>query len=70
MKAVRKEWFADWLLYKHQFSGKILEFYRSENLGTKETAPKMKRSFTETVSITSVKKQNKTVIIFYENLGD
>jgi len=25
-------------------------------LGTKETAPKMKRSFVETVSITSVKK--------------
>jgi hypothetical protein len=70
MKAVRKEWFADWLLKNQQFSEeKILEFHRNENLGTKETSPKMKRAFVETVSITSVKKENKKVTMVYENLA-
>jgi uncharacterized protein with NRDE domain len=71
MKAVRKEWFADWLLENQQFSQeKILEFHQNENLGTKETSPKMKRAFVETVSITSVKKENKKVTMVYENLVD
>jgi hypothetical protein len=69
MKAVRKEWFADWLLENEQFSQeKILEFHQNENLGTKETSPKMKRAFVETVSITSVKKINKKATMAYENL--
>jgi uncharacterized protein with NRDE domain len=69
MKVVRKEWFADFLLDRHQFSQeKILEFHRNENLGTKETSPKMKRAFVETVSITSVKKENKKVTMCYEDL--
>jgi uncharacterized protein with NRDE domain len=69
MKAVRKEWFADWLLENETFSQeKILEFHQNENLGTKETSPKMKRAFVETVSITSVKKVNKKVTMAYENL--
>jgi hypothetical protein len=38
-------------------------------LGTKETSPKMKRAFVETVSITSVKKENKKVTMMYENLA-
>jgi hypothetical protein len=71
MKAVRKEWFADWLLENEQFSQeKILEFHQNENLGTKETSPKMKRAFVETVSITSVKKVNKKVTMAYKNLVD
>jgi hypothetical protein len=70
MKAVRKEWFADFLIDKHQFSQeKILEFHRNENLGTKENSPKMKRAFVETVSITSVKKENKKVAMVYENVA-
>ena len=71
MKAVRKEWFADWLLENQQFSqDKILEFHQNENLGSKETSPKMKRAFVETVSITSVKKVNKKITMAYENLVD
>jgi uncharacterized protein with NRDE domain len=70
MKAVRKEWFADWLLENQQFSqDKILEFHQNENLGSKETSPKMKRAFLETVRITSVKKVNKKVTMMYENLA-
>jgi hypothetical protein len=69
MKVVRKEWFADFLFDRHQFSQeKILEFHRNENLGTKETSLKMKRAFVETVSITSVKKENKKVTMCYEDL--
>jgi uncharacterized protein with NRDE domain len=71
MKVLRKEWFVDWLLENQQFSQeKILEFHQNENLGTKETSPKMKRAFVETVSITSVKKVNKKVTMAYENLVD
>jgi hypothetical protein len=70
MKAVRKEWFAVFLLDKQQFfQEKILEFHRNENLGTKETSPKMKRALVETVSITSVKKENKKLTMVYENLA-
>lgn len=57
MKADRKVWFAKWLKENKKYQQKdILEFHKNEDLGSKETSPKMKRNFVETVSITSVKK--------------
>ena len=61
MRALRKGWFVDWLFDKHQFSQKkIVEFHRNKNLGIKETSVKMKRTFVETVRITSLKKKIKS----------
>ena len=69
MKALREQWFADWLLENKDFSQeKILEFHKNENLGEKGTSPKMKREFVETVSVTSVLKKDKIVKMDYLDL--
>lgn len=66
MKSLRENWFANWLQENHNFTQEnILEFHENENLGTQETAPKMKRNFVETVSITSIKKNNGTLNFTY-----
>ncbi|SDR69274.1 Transport and Golgi organisation 2 [Polaribacter sp. KT25b] len=66
MKQLRKDWFADWLLENEVFKQeKVLEFHQNENLGTVETSLKMKRTFAETVSITSIKKENNKIKITY-----
>lgn len=71
MKALRETWFADFLKENTAYhQEKIIEFHQNEKLGTAETSPKMKRSFVETVSVTSVKKENTSVNMLYENLLD
>jgi len=66
MKQARKDWFANWMLENEDYQQeKILAFHQNENLGNAETSPKMKRAFIETVSITSVKKENDKVEITY-----
>lgn len=71
MKVLRKKWFANWLSEKEEFSQEdILEFHQNENLGEKGTSPKMKRAFVETVSVTSVKKENTAVNMLYKDLLD
>ncbi len=68
MKQFRKKWFQDWLVKNKNFSQKnILEFHNNDQLGTPETSPKMKRNFVETVSITSIKKQNDNIKFTYLN---
>ena len=59
MKKERKEWFGDWLVKKNEFLQKdILDFHQSTDKGTEATTLKMKRPFVETVSTTSVKKED------------
>ena len=71
MKQLRKDWFANWLKQNKNYMQKdILFFHKNENLGTVETSPKMKRNFTETVSITSVQKNGEMIDITYLNLLD
>ncbi|PQJ75907.1 NRDE family protein [Polaribacter gangjinensis] len=68
MKLERQSWFADWLQENKVFSqDKILAFHKDASKGTKETAIKMKRTFVETVSITSIKKTTENVEILYED---
>ena len=67
MKAERELWFTNWLENNKQESLKnILEFHKNDSLGTKETSPKMKRKFVETVSITSIKKEEKVEISYID----
>ena len=67
MKAERELWFTNWLENNKQESLKnILEFHKNDSLGTKETSPKMKRKFVETVSITSIKKEKKVEISYID----
>ncbi len=67
MKTERELWFTNWLENNKKESLKnILEFHKNESLGTKETSPKMKRKFLETVSITSIKKEEKVEISYID----
>ena len=72
MKLERQAWFADWLQENKFFSkNKILSFHKDSSKGTKETAVKMKRTFVETVSITSIIK-NKSILLmnYFDLLND
>ena len=67
MKEEREMWFTNWLENNKKDSLKnILEFHKNNSLGTKETSPKMKRKFVETVSITSIKKEKKVEISYID----
>lgn len=66
MKQLRKEWFANFLSKNPEFNqNKIVTFHKNEKLGTPETSIKMKRSFVETVSITSIIKTATKIKIDY-----
>ena len=66
MKSLREDWFSNWVSENEEFQQeKIVEFHQNENLGNAEISPKMKRPFVETVSISSIKKENSKVDIKY-----
>lgn len=66
MKKLREDWFTSWLIENGDFSQeKIFEFHNNDNLGNLEISPKMKRNYVETVSITSVEKNNEHVFMEY-----
>jgi hypothetical protein len=67
VKEIRKKWFQIWIGENEFTSEKILEFHHSE-IGDKEQSVLMKRSYVETVSVTSIKKDNKTVEMHYEDV--
>ncbi|MFA5297360.1 MAG: NRDE family protein [Lutibacter sp.] len=66
-KELRKKWFREWLSKNDFTSSAILKFHHSEN-EDKEQAILMKRSYVETVSITSLKKTENTIEMIYEDL--
>jgi len=69
MKASRRAWFADWLSENKTFQQQeIINFQTSTDKGTPETSLKMKRNFVETVSITSVKKEEDICLIYNDLL--
>ncbi|WP_343328837.1 NRDE family protein [Polaribacter staleyi] len=66
VKEMRRQWFADWLSENKEFhQAKIVAFHQNEDLGNVEIAPKMKREFVETVSVTSVEKRSLEVKMDY-----
>jgi len=67
IKETRKEWFKNWVANNEFTSDNILSFHHSE-IGDKEQSIFMKRSYVETVSITSVKKENSTIEMRYEDI--
>jgi uncharacterized protein with NRDE domain len=71
MTSEREVWFADWLQKNDPFSQeKILEFHQDTTKGTRETAIKMRRTFVETVSSTSIKKMENILEMTYLDLLD
>jgi hypothetical protein len=67
IKAIRNDWFQDWLKENKFTSHNILKFHHSE-IGNKTQSILMKRPYVETVSITSVKKENELVEMRYEDV--
>lgn len=66
MKVKRKEWFAQWLQENKEFyQENIVAFHQNSTLGTPDISIKMKRNIVETVSITSIKKENSEVKMSY-----
>jgi len=66
MKQLREEWFTNWLKENNDFDKEeILKFHKNDKLGTPDTSIKMKRPFVETVSITSVKKEEDKIDLTY-----
>ena len=66
MKQLRKEWFSNFLKENIKFDeDKIVKFHKNEKLGTPETSIKMKRTFVETVSITSIIKTTSEIKMDY-----
>lgn len=66
MRELRKEWFANWLKENNEFhQEEILKFHKNNTLGTPDVSVKMKRPLVETVSITSVVKEDSKVDISY-----
>ncbi|MGG6229426.1 NRDE family protein [Tenacibaculum sp. SDUM215027] len=69
MKQLRKEWFADWLGNNKDFNQEdIIAFHQDERKGNKEVSIKMKRQNVETVSVTSVIKNEKELTMSYYDL--
>lgn len=68
MKEERQQWFQEWLLEnKIDSQEAILEFHNDDSKGTAETAINMKRSYIETVSITSVLKKSDALTMSYQD---
>ena len=67
IKELRNNWFQQWVNENEFTSEAILQFHHTET-GDKEQAVLMKRSYVETVSITSVKKMENTVEMIYEDI--
>lgn len=67
MKHIRQNWFQDWLKTNEISSENILKFHHSE-IGDKEQSILMKRSYVETVSVTSVKKESNNIEVKYEDV--
>ena len=67
IKAIRGEWFHNWIEKNEFTSENIWSFHHSE-IGDKEQSVLMKRSYVETVSITSVKKEIEAIEMLYEDV--
>ena len=67
-KALRKKWFADWLENQSEFTQEeVLKFHHNSEIGTPENSLKMKRSYVETVSVTSIKKSSQEIAMNYQS---
>ncbi len=70
-KELRKHWFRNWLINQKEFvQDEVLKFHNDSEVGTPENAIKMKRSYVETVSITSVVKEGDSIEMSYFPLID
>lgn len=66
IKAVREKWFEEFEnIYPDASQEDVLNFHKNDTLGTEDISIKMKRSNVQTTSITSIKKSENTVSLYY-----
>jgi len=70
VKQLRRNWFEDWQKTTKFSQEKILEFHHNAGIGDPNIDIIMDRKVGGTVSITSLKKENKGIIISYEDVLD
>ncbi len=71
MKQDRISWFQEWLDQNDQYDRQeILNFHLSTDKGTEGTSLRMKRSFVETVSVTSVQRKEGNISLNYFDLKE
>jgi len=68
MKKERELWFAEWTSKKSRYTQTdVFNFHEDATKGTPETAVKMKRSYVETVSVTSILKKEGKLDMYYKD---
>ena len=68
VKQLRKDWFLDWQL-KHEFTSEhILNFHNTAGVGDTNIDVMMNRKIGGTVSITSIKKEDGKVVVYYKEI--
>ena len=68
IKQLRKDWFLNWQ-NTHDFStSNILKFHKTAGIGDKHIDVLMNRGLGGTVSITSIKKENNSIGMIYEDI--
>jgi len=70
VKQLRCNWFTDWQKTTQFSQEKILEFHHNAGVGDPNIDVIMDRKVGGTVSITSLKKENKGIVISYEDILD
>lgn len=68
VKQLRQDWFENWQLKKDFSQASILEFHRTAGIGDPNIDIIMDRKVGGTVSITSVKKENCSILMSYEDV--
>ncbi len=70
VKQQREQWFATWLKTHPSYEREvILDFHQDTQKGAREHTLRMKRSYVETVSITSVVKKGIDAVMCYQTLA-
>ena len=70
VKELRKNWFTDWQQQQNFSQKSILDFHHTAGIGDPNIDVVMDRKVGGTVSITSIKKENATILIRYEDVID
>jgi hypothetical protein len=70
VKQLRRNWFEDWQKGNAFSQEKTLEFHHNAGIGDPNIDVVMDRKVGGTVSITSLKKENKDIVISYEDVLD
>lgn len=70
VKQLRRDWFADWQNNNEFTQTNILKFHHNAGVGDTNIDVIMNRGLGGTVSITSVKKEQNSIILSYEDLLD